>query len=80
MKAELARQAQAPDAFWAHQFHNPDAIAGYMPIGEEVAGTSSGLNVSAAVQLAAQLGPNSTVVTVACDSGLKYLSGDLYAK
>jgi cysteine synthase A len=36
MKAELARQAQAPDAFWADQFHNADAIAGYIPIGEEV--------------------------------------------
>ncbi len=43
-----------------------------------LAGTSTGLNVAAAAQLAAKLGPNSTVVTVACDSGLKYLSGDLY--
>jgi cysteine synthase len=43
------------------------------------AGTSTGLNVSAAVDLARELGPGATVVTVACDSGLKYLSGDLYA-
>lgn len=42
------------------------------------AGTSSGLNITAAVQLAEELGPGHTVVTVACDSGMKYLSGDLY--
>ena len=42
------------------------------------AGTSTGLNVTAAVQLAAELGPEATVVTVAVDSGLKYLAGDLY--
>ena len=43
-----------------------------------LAGTSTGLNVSAAVDLARELGPGATVVTVACDSGLTYLSGDLY--
>jgi cysteine synthase A len=42
------------------------------------AGTSTGLNVSGALQLARQLGPGHTVATVACDSGLKYLAGDLY--
>jgi cysteine synthase A len=43
------------------------------------AGTSTGLNVAAAVQLAVELGPQATVVTVAVDSGLKYLAGDLYS-
>jgi cysteine synthase A len=43
------------------------------------AGASTGLNVTAAVELARQLGPEATVVTVAVDSGLKYLSGDLYS-
>ena len=43
-----------------------------------LAGTSSGLNVTGAVQLAQQLGEGHTVVTVACDTGLKYLAGDLY--
>ncbi len=43
------------------------------------AGTSTGLNVTAAVELAKELGPDATVVTVAVDSGLKYLSGDLYS-
>jgi cysteine synthase len=42
------------------------------------AGTSTGLNVEAAVGLARELGPQDTVVTVACDSGMKYLAGDLY--
>ena len=42
------------------------------------AGTSSGLNVVAALQLARELGPGKTVATVAVDSGMKYLAGDLY--
>jgi cysteine synthase A len=42
------------------------------------AGTSSGLNVVGALRLAQELGPGHTVVTVAVDSGLKYLAGDLY--
>jgi cysteine synthase A len=41
-------------------------------------GTSSGLNIAAALQLADELGPGKTVVTVAVDSGLKYLAGDLF--
>ncbi len=43
------------------------------------AGTSTGLNGLAAVQLARELGPGRTVVTVAVDTGLKYLAGDLYS-
>jgi cysteine synthase len=42
------------------------------------AGTSSGLNVVAALQLAREIGPGKIVATVAVDSGLKYLAGDLY--
>jgi cysteine synthase A len=42
------------------------------------AGTSSGLNVTAALQLAQELGPGSTIATVAVDTGFKYLAGDLY--
>jgi cysteine synthase len=44
------------------------------------AGTSTGLNVVAALQLAREIGAGHAVVTVAVDSGLKYLAGDLYAK
>lgn len=42
------------------------------------AGTSSALNVVAALQLARELGPGKTVATVAVDSGFKYLAGDLF--
>jgi cysteine synthase A len=37
-------------------------------------GSTSGINVAAAVQVARQLGPGHTVVTVLCDSGAKYQS------
>jgi len=43
------------------------------------AGTSSGLNVVGALQLAEELGEEKTVVTVAVDTGLKYLADDLHA-
>lgn len=42
------------------------------------AGTSSGANVVAALQIAKRLGPKATVVTIIVDSGLRYLSTDLY--
>jgi cysteine synthase len=42
-------------------------------------GTSSGANVVAALAVARRLGPGRTVGTVICDTGLKYLSTDLYA-
>ena len=41
-------------------------------------GTSSGANVIAAVREAERLGPGATVVTLMVDSGLKYLSTDVY--
>ncbi len=42
------------------------------------AGTSSGVNLVAALELARELGPGKVVATVAVDSGLKYLAGDLF--
>jgi cysteine synthase len=42
------------------------------------AGTSSGANVTAAIQVARRLGPGKTVVTLMVDSGLKYLSTNVY--
>jgi cysteine synthase A len=38
------------------------------------AGTSTGANVIAALRLAEDLGPAATVVTLMCDTGMKYLS------
>jgi cysteine synthase len=175
----VARETAHPDVFWADQFHNPDVVEGYTPMGRELlaqlgtgitafcaavgsggmlvgvsralkagdcaarivalepaespvlstgkagshrvegvgvgfrpphlqpgdydevrtveegaarvmarrlareegifAGTSSGLNVVAAVKLSSELGPDATVVTIAVDSGLKYLAGDLFS-
>jgi cysteine synthase len=42
------------------------------------AGVSTGLNMVAALRLAEELGPGQTVATVAVDTGLKYLAGDLF--
>jgi cysteine synthase A len=42
------------------------------------AGASSGANVVAALRVAERLGPDATVVTLIVDSGLRYLSTDLY--
>jgi cysteine synthase len=44
------------------------------------AGTSSGANVIAALQIAERLGPKAKVVTLMADSGLKYLSTDVYRR
>lgn len=41
-------------------------------------GTTAGANVWAAIQRARVLGAGKTIVTVVCDSGLKYLNGNLY--
>ncbi len=43
------------------------------------AGTSSGANVIAAIRVAERLGRGAKVVTLMADSGLKYLSTDVYA-
>ena len=44
------------------------------------AGTSSGANVIAAIRVAERLGPDARIVTLMVDSGLKYLSTDVYRK
>ena len=36
------------------------------------AGTSTGANVIAALRLADRLGPDATIVTIMCDTGMKY--------
>jgi cysteine synthase A len=42
------------------------------------AGTSTGLNVVAALRLAKEVGKGGIVVTAACDTGFKYLDGTLF--
>ena len=69
------------DEVWAVPETSARAMAQRLAREEGIlAGTSTGLNVPAAVQLATELVPEATVVTVACDSGLKYLAQDLYSR
>ncbi|OQB37406.1 MAG: Cysteine synthase [Candidatus Hydrogenedentes bacterium ADurb.Bin179] len=54
-----------------------DAFATMRQLGEEdglFVGISAGANAWAAAQLAAEMGPEQTVVTILCDGGEKYLS------
>jgi cysteine synthase A len=44
------------------------------------AGTSSGANVLAAIEVGRRLGPTAKIVTLLVDSGLKYLSTDVYRR
>jgi len=44
------------------------------------AGTSSGGNVHASIHVARELGPSARIATLMIDSGLKYVSTDLYRK
>ncbi len=58
------------------QVSTADATAMALRLAREeglFAGTSTGGNVVAALRLAEELGPDATVVTVMCDSGMKYL-------
>ena len=42
------------------------------------AGASSGANVAAAVKVAQRLGPDAVVATIIVDSGMRYISTDLF--
>ena len=42
-------------------------------------GPSTGANLAAALETARRLGPGHRVVTIQVDSGLKYLTGQLYS-
>ncbi len=58
------------------QVSTEEAIAMAMRLAREeglFAGTSTGGNVIAALRLAEQLGPDATIVSVMCDTGMKYL-------
>jgi len=58
------------------QVSTEEATAMALRLGREeglFAGTSTGANVIAALRLAEQLGQGATVVTILCDTGMKYL-------
>lgn len=48
--------------------------------GDLFAGNSSGANVIAAIKIGEQLGSNANIVTLMVDSGMKYLSTDVFKK
>jgi cysteine synthase A len=67
------------DDIWAIEEEEAREMARRMAREEGIfAGTSSGMNVVAAIRLARELGSGHTVATVACDFGLKYLAGNLF--
>jgi cysteine synthase A len=70
LAAEVLRVSTGEAADMARRLAREEAL---------FAGTSSGANVVAAIRVAQRLGPGRTVATLACDSGLKYLSTDLYS-
>lgn len=58
-----------------------DAIATARALARQegiLAGFSTGANVAAALRLAAEAPPGAAVATIACDTGLRYLSSDLF--
>jgi len=74
-------------------FWEPTLVDGYLTVTDDeaismarrlareegvLAGFSTGANVAAAMQIASQCLPDAVVVTIACDSAMKYLSTDLY--
>ena len=61
-------QFRVPDAEGLHWVRRLNAEEGLC------LGLSSGINVAGAMRLARQLGPGHTIVTILCDSGLRYLS------
>jgi cysteine synthase len=59
------------------QVSTEEAVAMVKRLSQEeglFAGTSTGCNVIAALRLADELGPDATIVTIMCDTGMKYLS------
>jgi cysteine synthase A len=61
----------------AVHIEDPDTVAMvYRLLHEEglFVGSTSGINVAAAVRVARELGPGHTVVTILCDGGAKYVS------
>ncbi|HEY3383075.1 MAG TPA: cysteine synthase family protein [Vicinamibacterales bacterium] len=68
---------QAGIADWIECVSTEEATAMALRLAREeglFAGTSTGANVIAALRLAERLGPDAIIVTVMCDTGMKYLS------
>ncbi|MBC2776948.1 cysteine synthase A [Parasphingopyxis marina] len=59
------RISDAEGLAWVHRLLGEEGLC---------LGLSSGINVAGAIELARKLGPGKTIVTILCDSGLRYLS------
>ena len=66
-----AARAIAADTngFWTDQLNNADQVGAYHAMADEIWGQTEGR-----IDAAEQLHPGATVVTVMCDTGMKYLS------
>ena len=74
-------QAMIPRAEAEGRLKKGDQIVEYPSDGEGLfPGTSSGANVVAAIKAAGRLGQHARIATLMADSGLKYLSRDLYKR
>jgi cysteine synthase A len=69
LASEIAQVSSAEAMAMAQRLAREEAV---------FAGTSTGANVLTALRIAERLGPGKTVVTIACDTGMKYLSTALY--
>ncbi len=72
--------AERVDDLWT--IEDAEAVEMTRRLAEEegiFAGISAGANIVGAQRLAAQLGPDAVVVTLAVDSGFKYMTGPPYA-
>ena len=85
---EAARAlSREPATYWTDQLNNQDGIGGYHPLAEEIWSQTKG-EIDAFVSLRRdgrflardQHGPRAKVVTLMADSGLKYLSTDVYRR
>lgn len=59
------RISDAEGLDWVHRLLSEEGLC---------LGLSSGINVAGAMDLAKEMGPGKTIVTILCDSGLRYLS------
>jgi len=62
---------------FAYQITDAEAVAIVFDLAEHeglLLGGSSGINIAGAMRLARQLGPGHTIVTILCDSGVRYAS------
>jgi cysteine synthase A len=75
-QGRITRNLEGAPVDLAFQISDQEAIPIVFDLIEEglLLGGSSGINVAGAIHLARHLGPGHTIVTILCDSGLRYAS------